>query len=158
MSPLSSKTLCLILLVLVASSISGCSAYAKFQLEKHRGIWESNKPSHYSYFVGPACLCGPPSSIAHTVVVSPDTVSYEVDTGGMSGEVTNSDLPVDMVLTVDRAFELIEEERKSAVSIKVEYDPEYGYPTYIDINYSRWRTDHRIQYHFNSFKVGEDES
>ena len=103
-------------------------------------------------------MCSPPRSIAYSVTVGPEQLSYEVRSDGWSGEVTNADLPEEMVLTVDKAFELIEAERKRAVSIKVEYDADFGYPKYIDINYSRWKTDHRIQYHFRNFKVIESDS
>jgi len=38
-------------------------------------------------------------------------------------------------------------------SIKVIFHEKYGFPESIDVNYSRWFTDHRVQYYVKDFVI-----
>ena len=58
--------------------------------------------------------------------------------------------------TIDAVFLTLRNEKsESPPGLEVRFNESYGFPEYIDINYSRWLTDHRVQYHISEFSVVE---
>ncbi len=58
--------------------------------------------------------------------------------------------------TIEAVFLTLRNEKsESPPGLEVRFNEIYGFPEYIDINYSRWLTDHRIQYHISEFSVVE---
>jgi hypothetical protein len=57
-----------------------------------------------------------------------------------------------MAITINEAFELIEEYEGKAFSIQVEYHPKFGYPTDINIDIAEMIADEEIHYRFQGLK------
>ena len=55
--------------------------------------------------------------------------------------------------TINAVFSELRNKKDSAVSLKVSFHEYYGYPESMDIYYSRWLTDHRVQYYIHEFSV-----
>jgi Family of unknown function (DUF6174) len=54
--------------------------------------------------------------------------------------------------TIDRVFSTLRNEKsESPPGLEVRFNETYAFPEYIDVNYSRWYTDHRVQYHIFDF-------
>jgi Family of unknown function (DUF6174) len=98
-----------------------------------RALWNAKGASSYSYKVNRSCDCVLGGSLMTVTVVNGSVISAEY---------VDSRLAVDQalltyVLTVPDLFDLIQDalDRKAAY-LAVTYDPIYGYPTHIEIDYS----------------------
>lgn len=100
-------------------------------LEQARVLWAETGPDSYRYHYFRGCFCAAP--VGHFVVTVTDgTVTAAVtDPGGES--VPEATLPE--LYTVEDLFDVVENAIGREVDgFQVEYDPEYGFPTLIDLD------------------------
>lgn len=58
--------------------------------------------------------------------------------------------------TINRIFSMLRKERSdSPPGLEVRFNQNYGFPESIDINYSRWFSDYRIQYYIDDFRIAK---
>jgi uncharacterized protein DUF6174 len=113
--------------VVLLALVTGCSdTTAPVSLRVNRVRWERQNLHDYAYVGERFCFCAPEGKVSVTVI-SDRVASVRVIATGVQ-------LATDSWYTVDQLFDLAQrsfEEKDRTVS--VEYDPELGYPTLIDI-------------------------
>ena len=122
-------------------------------IDRSEEKWNALEINNYSYtFViatlNPEVECAPIGQgikveVKNGEVVRFGTCSVEVEKANLYG-------------TINDIFSVLRNEKNDAVSLKVSFNESYGYPESMDINYSRWLTDHRVQYYIREF-IAENE-
>jgi hypothetical protein len=120
--------------VFLISALAGCSdSTGPISLALNRARWENQNPHNYRYTGRMSCFC-PNSGQDVTVVVLADTV--------FSARVvaTAAEVPKGVWLTVSEFFEFIRRFYGGGdyvERVQVDYHPDLGYPTFIDLTCSR---------------------
>lgn len=137
------KKFILFLLVLV---LAGCTAGKGSELSSNQAKWEAVDIKHYRFQLGVGCFCPVGDRMPVTVEVKDGEVVSIVD---VNGEVfPESDPMYDFIVryaTIDRIFaELESEEVQDADQVSVTYDPEYGFPSQVTIDYMELAADDEL--------------
>ena len=109
-------------------------------LAEARGRWAASGITTYTITINNLCFCGF-GGPAEVTVVDGDVV--DIAMADIEAERAALDPNLGFVLTVDDAFDLIEEAR--ADRLHVAYHPELGYPVEIDIDYITNAVDDELQ-------------
>ena len=136
-----------LVLLSLALTLAACDAPTgpsdREQLVQARARWAEHGSDSYSFELNRGCFC----------VLAGRRVEVTVDGGAVVGaEYLDSKEPVEAALlayvpTVPDLFDLIEEAfDRQAVSFVASYDPTYGYPTSIAIDYSATTADDEIRF------------
>ena len=133
--------------LLLGLAAAGCEAPTapgdRGLLADARARWQAQGSDSYTFELNRGCFC----------VLGGRQVQVTVKAGAVTwAEYRDSGLAVEQTLltylpTVPDLFDLIQDalDRKAA-SFWVEYDPTYGYPTLIQIDYSATAADDEISY------------
>jgi len=130
--------------------IAACGDPVGFDsFEEARDRWEARAVDHYSFVLRPLCFCiftGP----ALVTVEGGEIVSVM---DGETGEPIEDDRLV-LMRTIDELFTLLDDAwKEDAHRVQVEYDPEYGYPADLWIDYSENVADEELGYQVTEFTV-----
>ena len=117
--------------------------------EEARQRWNERAVTHYSYVLRPLCFCI--STGPFRVTVRDDEIVSVVDDG--TGEPVTGD-PLVLVRTIDQLFVLLDEAwAEDAHVVQAEYDPTYGFPTELWIDYNENVADEELGYQVSEFAV-----
>jgi len=138
------RRLALLALVLtLAACESPTGPSDREQLLQARARWDANGSDSYSFEINRGCFC----------VLGGRLVEVTVQDGAVvAAQYLDSKGPVDATLlgyvpTVPDLFDLIQDAiDRQAVSFVASYDPVYGYPTSIEIDYSATTADDELRY------------
>ena len=139
-----------IALVLVAfNSLTSCVKNTLIQTEEELSVeaqkWKSFGFSYYDYTLEIICFC----PIEYT---KPKRISVRNNKVVSISNNTEDVFTDTSFMTIDGFFEFIEDQRKqNPVVEKIEYDPEYGFPTYIYFDISEMIADEEIGYILTNF-------
>jgi len=144
-----------IFLIIIILNITACCLFSvsKREIKSSEKIWVASNVKNYNYTFIVA-------SLAYDRECSTPKVGIEVEVrNGKLKKFGTCELNVEKALkfgTVNRIFEtLLREKSDSPPGFAVTFNKKYGYPEYVDINYSNLRTDYRVQYHILDLKVVE---
>lgn len=141
-APMSKPYLALLILLAAGTACEAPTGPAdRTNLAAARALWNARGGPAYSFKVNRACECVLGGRLM-TVTVINGAVTAAEDLG--SGSTVDRAL-LTYVLTVPDLFDLIQDglDRKAAY-LAVSYDPTYGYPTRIEIDYSVNAVDDEI--------------
>ena len=135
-------------LVLMLSACAGGS-----EVQQNREKWEGQNIDHYRFTVVVSCFC--PFAGAE--------VTYEVQNGQVVNELVQSDpdRQIDPVQasefyqaynTIEKVFDYVEQATNEADEITVEYDPTYGFPTDISVDWIKEATDDEMYLTLSNFE------
>lgn len=150
-----------VLLPLIFLALQGCFANEALEItddyshiENPKERWAAYKMNDYSISQTRICECLPPYEWVNKVNGnSVIDVEFEMPQQmSQSKEDIKEGLLRYSAITVDEAFQLIEEYQGKADSIKVSYDERFGYPSSIFIDLSREVADEEIIYSFYDLK------
>jgi hypothetical protein len=135
---------------LVIISLVACTARSTFQ--ENRQKWASQAVTHYRFQLSMVCLCPWNDILPVTVEVKDGQVVSMVDKDGqpIPSNFANS---FNQVATVDKMFDVLDSAIDKADSVKVEYDPLYGFPKSIQIDYIKAAMDDEISYYIAGFEL-----
>ena len=137
----------------VAISLTGCGPEA-MTLARQRALWEAHEPASYTYTLRINCFCPPEYTGPVRVEVlngEPVSVTYIED-----GEATAPDMFA-RYDTLDKIFDLIADAcARGAYEISAEYDPEFGYPTSVYIDYLEYAIDEELGVVVSDSEVEEE--
>ena len=134
-------------LLTLAFALGACQSLTgpgdREQLSQARARWREKGSGDYSFEINRGCFC----------VLAGRRVAVTVQGGAVvSAEYLDSNQPVEATLlayvpTVPDLFDLIDDAiNRNAVSFVASYDPTYGYPTSIEIDYSATTADDEISF------------
>lgn len=124
---------------------------------ENRIRWQKQAIESYRFEFSKLCYCAGLFNPA-TIVVEADTIHEALDpeTGEplrdlQTGELVLSKYP-ESFLTIKELFEVIENARKKADKLRVEYDRKLGYPAHIEIDYIKEAIDDEVTYIVNNLR------
>ena len=146
------------LLCLSALAFSGL-CLADDELTANRGLWEAARIASYEYRYEKVCDCHPETP-AETIVTVEDglVVGVRYDRDDYLSEIPVAEDSYRWFRTIDDLFTLVERAAHSAVTLRVAYEPELGYPTYIYIDYDHAMIGEEIEMRVVSLRTAAEES
>ena len=152
------KLLLIFILVIISCSDNGLNFNLSeieedfSHIENPKERWEAYQLDGYHIEQRWYCYCNPPIG-ANLYIQNDKVTSFDfLNKSNASFSKTEKESAEYHILTVEDAFHLIEKNRDSAYSIEVEYNPKYGYPSNIDIDYAKNIADDEIGYFFTNLK------
>ena len=125
----------------LCSLLSACGGgQARDTLNTNRALWEAQALTDYSYHFHRACFCAMVDPVIIEVHGTDITVTYE---DGQPMESEN----LHLFPTIPGLFDIVSDAiAADPYSLEVEYDPTYGYPTRISIDYAKDIVDEEMGY------------
>ena len=143
-----------ITLLLVSLILAGCSASPSSgsDVERNLGKWEAQGISDYRFNLNIGCFC-PWSDLMPLTIEVRNGEPVSITSGGE--QVTDPFLEsFKQYDTMEELFEVILSAQESgADEIKVEYDPVYGFPASIAIDYIELAMDDEMGLYVTGFEV-----
>jgi uncharacterized protein DUF6174 len=113
---------------------SGVPRSERERFEQNRALWRAQGVASYRFEYRHICFCVP--SVTDPVAI----VVRSGDVASITYLTTGAPVPperFDQFLTVEELFELAGQALEEAASVTIEYDPTFGYPTRLDIDWRR---------------------
>ena len=135
-----------IILLLLALILAACTAGGGTELSRNQTKWQDANITHYRFELSVGCFCIFRSRMPVTVEVQNGDVVSITD---VNGEAFSMDDPnnefVLKYATIDRLFsELGSDSIQKADHLTVSYDPTYGYPAEINIDFIEQAADDEL--------------
>lgn len=147
----------LVLFALFALALAACSAGAQAsgeqtEFERNLEKWRDAKASHYRFNVHISCFCAFVENMPLEIeVMNGEIVSMEYQNGKAIEDV-NREL-FDRFATIDLIFAEIEADLAGAADqVTVTYDPTYGFPVDITIDYVEEAIDDELYLTVSNFE------
>jgi hypothetical protein len=115
----------------------------------YRAIWDSSRPSDYSFVVQRTCFCAFVDPLH--VTVEGDRVTA-LTSDGKPIRPGNPELAA-IPLTVDGLFDYAEQAEQRAAHSRIGYDPALGYPTHMEIDWDATSVDDDVTIEVRDFRA-----
>ena len=144
----------LILLFLVLTALTACSPGEVTELSRNQSIWQDANITHYRFELNVGCFCAFRSQMPATVEVKDNQVLSIVD---VNGETISTEDPMNEFIvkyaTMDRIFSEIDSDSvREADRLTVSYDPTYGFPSEIFIDFIERAMDDELSISVSAFE------
>lgn len=120
-------------------------------LEAAEALWKKKQPEHYAYQLQLSCFCPP----EYTQPIAIRVFRGKVQQADLV--TSNKPLPPERkedAKTIEQLFKLIRDAiNRPAASVQVTYDPNYGFPSSINIDLDLMMADEEMYYTINAFNV-----
>ncbi len=128
-------------------------------LTANRGLWDAAGIASYEYRYEKSCDCHRDKP-AETIVTVENglVVGVRYDRDDYLNEIPVAEDSYRWFRTIDDLFTLVETAAQSAVTLRVAYEPELGYPTYIYIDYDHAMIGEEVELRVVSLSTAADES
>lgn len=145
------KTKFFSILFILVLTVSACGGGSQFQ--QNRAKWERQNINHYRYTLVISCFC----------LFAGAEVTYEVQ----NGQVVNESIqphpdrqinPAEISQyyqpynTLEKVFEYVEEAINDADQTTIEYDPTYGFPTNVSVDWDQQAADEEMYFTIINFE------
>lgn len=142
-----------IILLLLALTLAACSAGGT-ELSRNQSKWQDANITHYRFQLSVGCFCLFRSQMPMTVEVKDGEVVSTVD---VNGEAFPLDDPMSEFVikytTIGRIFsELDSDSVREADKLTVSYDPTYGFPAEVAIDYIELAADDELYLTISAFE------
>ncbi len=142
-----------ITLLLLALILAACSAGGS-ELNRNQSMWQDAGINHYRFQLNVGCFCLFRSQMPMTVEVKNGEVVSMTD---VNGETFPLDDPMsEFVLkyaTIDRLFSELESDSvREADNLTVSYDPTYGFPAEVAIDFIELAADDELYLSVSAFE------
>ena len=145
------KKIILLFLVLI---LAACSTDGTTELSRNQTKWQDADISHYRFELNVGCFCAFRSQMPATVEVKDGEIVSIIGADGNPIDV--SDPLNEYVLrfaTIDRLFAELESDAfKEADKITVTYDPTYGFPSEVSIDFIELAIDDELYLSVSDFE------
>ena len=143
-----------ITLLLLALILAACSTGGGTELSRNQVKWQDANITHYRFQLGVSCFCPVGGLMPMTVEVKDGKVVSIADVNG--NDFTATDPMSDFVLqyaTIDRVFSELQSDRiKKADKLTVSYDPTYGFPVEVSIDFIELAVDDELYLSVSAFE------
>ena len=138
--------------VLIAFALAACSAGSQSEIERNEKTWQDANISHYRFNLFVGCFCVFSQDMPLVIEVqNGDVVSMEYQSG-KEIDATNSEL-FEKYATIERIFsELKKDMNGEADEVVVTYDPTYGFPTQVNIDFIKNAVDDELALTISNFE------
>jgi hypothetical protein len=145
------KKLTLLFLVLV---LTACASGRTTELGRNQQKWQDANITHYRFQLGVSCFCPVGGIMPMTVEVNNGEVVSLLD---VNGDVLPVADPLNELIlkyaTIDRIFaELAQDSVQGADKLTVAYDPSYGFPSDVTIDFIELVADDELYITVSAFE------
>jgi hypothetical protein len=124
------------------------------ELRQNRERWVDHNIANYRYTLQTHCLC-PPEYGQLVVIEVRDNRMVSITSALDSSSVDNQGF--DHIDTIEKLFNIIQDAiDNDAYNIEVSYDPDFGYPRQVSIDYEEKIADEEMRYEVINFEVIEE--
>ncbi len=153
------KRITLILLVIAAAAVTtaallvyGGSARSGNELSKARSRWQTAGIAHYRFNLRVACFCAFVDKMPMTIEVRDGQIASIRYSDGTPVSAEDQKM-FERYLTIDRLFDFTAQSQKDADQIEVVYDPTYGFPTTVQIDFIKQAADDELGLFVSDFQA-----
>lgn len=145
-----------LLFLFLALVLAACSAAApKSDLELNQQKWQDANIKHYRFQLNIGCFCAYRDQMPLTVEVKDGQIMSMINANG--DVVTDTDPAAAFMMTyatIDNIFAVLNtEEVKNADQATVSYDPTYGFPVDVSVDYSQQMADEELYLNLSGFEA-----
>lgn len=143
-----------ITLLLLALILAACSAVGGSELSRNQAKWQDAGITHYRFQLSVSCFCLFRSQMPLTVEVKDGEIVSMTD---VNGEAFPMDDPMSELVmkhaTIDRLFsELGSDSVQKAERLTMSFDPTYGFPVEVAIDYIELAADDELYISVSAFE------
>lgn len=143
-----------IILLLLALTLSACSVGGGTELDQNKAKWQDADIAHYRIQLGVGCFCPVGDIMPMTVEVQDGEIVSIITVKGDTFPA--ADPMSEFILkyaTIDRIFSELESDSvREADKLTVTYDPTYGFPAEVVIDYIELATDDELYLSVSAFE------
>ncbi len=146
-----------IILLMLAFILAACSAGATTEFDKNLAKWNEANISHYRYSLFIGCFCAFRDQMPLTIEVKGGEVVSMIRPDGTTVNSTDPSYDIfESYATIDRVFLKLEADQTGdADEVAVTYDPTYGFPANVAVDYIKAAVDDEISYQVSNFDMLE---
>ena len=139
-------------LVLAACTAVGNAMGSQSEIEQNQGKWQDASISHYRYHLSISCFCVFTQDMPLIIEVQDGKVISMEYQSGKAIEPSLLEL-FEKYATIDRVFAELEADLNGAADeVTVKYDPTYGFPTEVTIDFEKQATDDELYLTLSNFE------
>ena len=146
-----------LLFIFLTFALAACSAVgnamgSQSEIEQNREKWQNASISHYRYHLSITCFCVFSQDMPLIIEVQDgEVVSMEFQSGN---EIDPSSRELfEKYATIDRLFAELEADLNGAADeVTAKYDPTYGFPTEVTIDFVKEATDDELYLNLSNFE------
>jgi cytochrome oxidase Cu insertion factor (SCO1/SenC/PrrC family) len=131
-------------------ALTACAG--KTELKENQQKWATQNVSHYKFEVTIGCNCPWYNLMPLKIEVEDGQVISMTDNNGQPPPANYAET-FNRVASIENLFAILDKAIGSASKVTVSYDPDYGYPKSIVIDYSKMVYDDEIGYYVKSFEA-----
>jgi uncharacterized protein DUF6174 len=136
----------------IALALSACSMGGKSEIQRNQQKWQDAGISHYRYNLFVGCFCVFNEDMPLVVEVQDGKVISMEYQSGKEIEATSREL-FDQYATIERIFSELEADiHGKADEVTVTYDPTYGFPTKVNIDFIKKAIDDEVALTVSNFE------
>ena len=142
------------LLGLIATSACGEVTAVERRMGIAQARWQDNRPFSYRFTLRRSCECSPEMIGPVVVEVTNNVVTSRTYT--ITGAAVGPSA-LELFPSIDGLFEVVDAAlREDAAQLGVAYDPTWGYPTHISIDYRADMVDDEVLYVVSGFEPRQE--
>jgi hypothetical protein len=139
-------------MVLALSACSLMPSGSQRELEQNKEKWQNANISHYRYNLSITCFCVFSQDMPLIIEVQDGNVVSMEFQSGKDIDAANREL-FEKYATIDRFFAELEADLNGAADkVTVAYDPTYGFPTEVNIDFIEEATDDELYLSLSNFE------
>jgi uncharacterized protein DUF6174 len=142
-----------LIFIFIVLALAACSAGNQSEIERNKEKWQDANITHYRYNLTLGCFCVFSQDMPLVIeVMDGNVVSMEYKNGNPI-DTTNREF-FERFSTIDRIFSELEADLAGAADeVTVTYDPTYGFPVEVSIDYVKEATDDELYLTISDFEV-----
>lgn len=141
-----------LIFIFMALVLAACSTGNQTEIERNQEKWQEASIPHYRYHLSITCFCVFTQDMPLMIEVeNNEVVSMEYQSGN---EIDASSRELfEKYATIDRLFTELEADSNGAADeVTVKYDPTYGFPTEVTIDFVKEATDDELYLTLSNFE------
>ncbi len=136
----------------IALVLTACSLGGKSEIQRNQQKWQDSGILHYRYNLFVGCFCGFNEDMPLVVEVQNGKVVSMKYQNGKEVEASNHEL-FDQYATIDLIFSELEADiNGKADEVTVAYDPTYGFPAKVNIDFIKKAVDDEVALTVSNFE------
>ncbi len=141
-----------LVLVFVLLSLAACSPAGRSEIERNKQKWQSAGISHYRYKLFVGCFCTVTEDMPLLVEVRDGQIVSMEYQSGKEIEAASREV-FDRYATIERIFSELETNiAGKADEFSATYDPTYGFPTKLDVDFIKKAIDDELTLMVSGFE------
>jgi hypothetical protein len=131
--------------------ISSCSPLVNTEFNRNYQKWQTSDVTHYQYDLSVVCFCAFSQRMPLTIEIQDKKVISMVYNDGTILSDSEKEI-FKQYRSIDAIFDFTQESMNKADEIHVEYDPDYGFPKSVQIDFVKNAVDDELGLIVQNFK------